>query len=194
MLRKTFFTQLKLTNPDFLILDFYIDGSKDILYLDANHIITINYMLRKNMNFFYEVDKNSDVLSHQNIHSYLQLWQEALDKFVEKIVQIIPQERIILQRVRKTEEYKTKDGKIEKFKGKIKHVKRSNYLFEYMEEYFIKLLPNINIINLEKKEYYSLYNHPENNTPDHLNSSYYKDFMNHLDDITIKYLLNKNIQ
>lgn len=190
--KKDFFEQLNVATPDFLILDFYVDGSKDVLLFDKNHIVTINYMLRRNMNYLYKLGEEATVLSHKNIQSYLLVWRKAIENFAEKIVKFVPEERIILQRVRKTDEYKTEEGKVEKFKGKVRHVKRSNYLFEYMEEYFMKLLPNIKIINLGKRKYYSLYNHPENNTPDHLESEYYKDFMNQLDDITIQYLLQRN--
>ncbi|WP_147534574.1 DUF6270 domain-containing protein [Bacillus marasmi] len=187
---KDFFEQLKKANPDLFIIDFYIDGSKDVLLFDENHIITVNYMLRRNLNYLCDLREDVKVLSHQNISEYLNLWKESVKKFAEKIVQIIPEERIVLQRVRKTEGYITSDGKIENFDF-IRHIKRSNYLYEYMEDYFLKLLPNIQTLNVSNKKYYSLYNHPENCTPDHLEPEYYKEFISQLDNIGVKYLLKE---
>jgi len=98
---------------------------------------------------------------------------------------------LILQKVRKTDGFITKEGRVEKFKDNVKHIKRSNFLFEYMENYFLQLLPNAKVIDLNKRKYYSLYNHPENNTPDHLESEYYRDFLTQLDEIVLKDFMKK---
>ncbi|MER2058998.1 MAG: DUF6270 domain-containing protein [Niallia sp.] len=184
--KKEFFTQLEKTKPEFLILDFYVDGSKDVLMFDEEHIVTINYMLRRNLNYLYEIKDQAKVLTHENVEVYLERWKKNMQEFARELVNYIPEEQIILQKVRKTDGFITKEGKVEKFKDNVKHIKRSNYLFEYMENYFLQLLPKAQVIDLTKRKYYSLYNHPENNTPDHLESAYYRDFLTQLDEITLK--------
>lgn len=190
--RKDFFAQVEKTQPDYLLLDFYVDGAKDILLFDDEHVITINYMLRRNINYLYELKDNVKVLTHneRDIKLYMELWEERIKEFAEKITKFIPEERIILKKVRKTEHFRDENGKLEKFNDN-KYIKRSNYLFEYMENYFLQLLPKAKIIDLSNEKYYSLYNHPENSTPDHLESKYYQEMLSRLDEITLEHMLNK---
>lgn len=190
--RKDFFDQLEKTKPDYLLVDFYVDGAKDILIFDDEHIITANYMLRRNVNYLYELKDNVKVLTHneRDIKLYLELWEERIKEFAEKITKYIPEESIILKKVRKTEHFLDENGKLEKFNDN-KYIKRSNYLFEYMENYFLQLIPKAKTIDLSNDKYYSLYNHPENSSPDHLESKYYKEMLSRLDEITLEHMLNK---
>ncbi|RYL90299.1 DUF6270 domain-containing protein [Sporolactobacillus sp. THM19-2] len=181
---KDFFAQLKKAKPDFLILDFYVDGSKDVIFFDKDHAISVNYMLRKNKEYLYKIRRSSK-LTHVDIQLYLKIWEESIRAFAEKIVKIIPQDRIILHRIKKAADYLDSQGHLHKFKEYERHIKRSNYLFEYMEDYFINVLPHVQIIDSTEKEYHSVYNHPESVTPDHLESQFYRNYLSSLDHLVI---------
>lgn len=185
---KDFFKNLKQAKPDFFILDFYVDGSKDVLLFDDKHMITANYMLRKNHNYLHEIEPKVTVLNQKNIESYLEYWHKAIKKFCKKLVKYVPEERIILQKVRKAEGYYTKDGGFRKFKNQT-YIQRSNYLFEYMENYFLTLLPNVRTIDLNDRAFYSHHKHPGGVTPDHYETNYYKEYMNRVDEHVLRYFI-----
>ncbi|WP_077329179.1 DUF6270 domain-containing protein [Virgibacillus siamensis] len=185
---KDFFKNLKLTKPDFFILDFYVDGSKDVLFFDKKHIITGNYMLTQNINYLHEIEPKVTVLNQKDITTFLEYWHRAIKKFARKLVTYIPEERIILQKVRKAEGYYTKEGEYRKFKNQT-YIQRSNYLFEYMENYFLNLLPNAQVIDLSDQEFHSHSKHPGGVTPDHYESDYYKQYMNRVDELVLRYFI-----
>ncbi|WP_174614834.1 DUF6270 domain-containing protein [Virgibacillus ihumii] len=185
---KDFFTNIKRTKPDFFILDFYVDGSKDVLFFDKKHMITANYMLTQSVNYMHEIEPYVSVLSQKDIAAYLEHWHKAVQKFCKKLVKYIPEERIILQKVRKAEGYYAKNGEFHEFNNQT-YIQRSNYLFEYMENYFLNLLPNVQVIDLSDQGFQSHYKHPSSITPDHFESDYYKAYMNRLDDLVLRYFI-----
>ncbi|URM33413.1 DUF6270 domain-containing protein [Cytobacillus firmus] len=187
--KKDFFKQLKDKKPDFLILDFYVDGSKDVLMFDEEHCVSMNYMLRRNVNYLYEVKQKTTVLTHEDVDAFLENWEKAIRSFCKEIVKYIPEERIILQKVRKTSGYYSEGDKLKNFADEKENIKRSNYLYEYMENCFLQQMPGVQTIDLTRKAYFSHYEHPESITPDHYESDYYKDYMAQLNDVIVRSLV-----
>lgn len=187
-LQKNFFKKLQKAKPDFLLIDFYADGCRDIILFDDKHAVTANYVLRKSKSYIHGVDENVTVLNQKDIDLLLHYWKPAIRAFCKKVMKYIPEERIILQKVRKAETFYTKRGQVKQFKNQ-DYIQRSNYLFEYMENEFLTLLPDVQTIDLTKQDFRGDERHPHNTSPDHYESGYYRTYMDQMNETVLTFLL-----
>lgn len=187
---KSIFDRTKQSNPDYMILDFYADAAREIIYFDKNKCVSGSLDLRKTK--FYKELKDINILEHTNNEHFFEVWKKSLDIFMEKMKQIIPEENIILARVNFIEFYKTKDNTIKEFSD-IDKIKRNKYLFDKMNNYYLHKYTKSPVIDLRNTKYIGIYNHPLGNTYSHYESGYYKEFMGQLERIVLLDLLKKNI-
>ncbi|MFD3445598.1 DUF6270 domain-containing protein [Microbacteriaceae bacterium 4G12] len=180
---KSFFTNLKEAKPDYLIIDLYVDACREVIEIDDNSYITLNYLLPQTA--FYKKLKGKKVISYHNSVEYFELWKKSLEKFIEKLLLVIPEDRIILNRGRLTLKYKDANNKVIEFPEK-DLINRNNYIWDRLENYFLHLLPNVKVIDMRKTKYTGYYKHPFGNSYAHYESDYYKEFLFRLNEIVLK--------
>lgn len=179
---KSFFENLKETKPDFLIIDLYVDACREVIEMGDNSYITLNYMIPHTA--FYKKLTEKKVISHHNINEYFELWEKSLEKFIERLLPIVPEERIILNRGRLTTKYKDVNNKLVKFPEK--EIKRNNYIWDKLENCFLHHLPNVKIIDMRKTKYTGYFKHPFGNSYAHYEPDYYKEFIFRLNEIVLE--------
>ncbi|MED3393178.1 DUF6270 domain-containing protein [Bacillus wiedmannii] len=190
---KGFFEKIELLKPEFLIMDFYADVFSDLIIFDEDHIITGSYYVRDS-EYLYEISRRAEILTRENVEIYLSYWHKAMESFSRKIQEYIPQERIILQRARAIETFYDKDKKVKKFKNDRNFIERSNTLFEYMENYLLHLMPNIQVIDLTQFGYIGQYDFPYGGeSVNHYEPNYYKEMLKKVDDIVVRTLNSTNM-
>lgn len=187
---KTFFQRISQTAPEFLIIDFYSDVFLDLAVINNKHIITGNYFLRGSQ-YLYDVSGSVEFINRKNMDSYLIQWRDAMERFSAKIKEYLPEERIILQKARSIGEFYSKSGGRQKFSTPTEQVDFNNYLYEYMERYFLQLMPKAQIIDVTNYGFIGHETYPDGNSINHYEPSYYKELMKQLDHIVIRTTANE---
>ncbi|MGM0902870.1 MAG: DUF6270 domain-containing protein [Bacillota bacterium] len=182
---KSFYEDLKSSNPDYLILDLDIDATHNLVKVSEDQVVTLTYMLAKT-NY---LKKNQDQLKyivHDNDEEYFELWKTAADKFVDKLIEIIPPERIILTAGRYAEKYIDTNKKVQTF-PRLEWIRERNDLWEKLDGYFLAKVPQAHCINLTKTKFIGDEQYPLGNKaePPHYQSGYYKEFLKQLNEIVI---------
>ncbi|PGU66855.1 hypothetical protein COD67_11970 [Bacillus cereus] len=181
---KNFFENLLNSNSDFLIIDFYADAVRPLIYFEDGVMITDSYTLR-GTDYIYHLG-NPKIITHYD-ENYLTIWKESFDKFADKLEKSYDPNRVILQRARTALKYIDKSGKINSFsKEEVLDSRISNNLFEYMEMVFLERFPNASVIDLTKKGYLGYEGHPEGKSVSHYQSEYYRDFLTELEKVILK--------
>lgn len=181
---KTLFENLRISNPDYLIIDLYADAVRDLIAFDDNHIITGSFIL-KDSNYLPSIVNKARIISHESKEEFLRYWIPAVDKFISKILKYIPENRIILQKARMIDKYYSKNKEVKIFENDLYLVKRSNYYFEIMEKYILSKMPNMKVIDLSKFNYIGDEKFPYGYSTNHYESKYYKELIKQLDNIVI---------
>ncbi|MED0987047.1 DUF6270 domain-containing protein [Bacillus paramycoides] len=179
---KSFFENLKEIKPEYLVIDLYVDACREVIEMGDNSYVTLNYMIPQTA--FYKKLKGKKVISHYNVNEYFELWEKSLEKFIERLLPIIPEDRIILNRGRLTPKYKDANNKLVEFPEK--EIKRNNYIWDRLENCFLHHLPNVKIIDMRKTKYTGYFKHPFGNSYAHYESDYYKEFIFRLNEIVLE--------
>ncbi|MGM0902869.1 MAG: DUF6270 domain-containing protein [Bacillota bacterium] len=187
-LEKHFFHKLDKSKPDFLIIDFYSDIFLDLIVIDSEHIITGNYFIRGS-EFLLNLPNTTRIISRENLDPFISLWKKSVSQFADKIKNYIQEDRIILQKARSIDRYYDEDHQIKHFKNPNNIIDMNNYLYEYLESYFLKLMPNTQVIDLNNSNFIGHHAYPNGNSFNHYEPKFYKEFMNKLDSIVMKSLL-----
>ncbi|GGE54859.1 hypothetical protein GCM10011391_37310 [Pullulanibacillus camelliae] len=174
---KTFFEHLKRANADYFIIDLYPDASKSVLKFGDNQYVTGNYILEESKS----VSKLSveQIIDHSNNEEYFDIWKNAARKFAKRLREIFPEENIILNKGRFTPVYYDENRKVKTF-GDPDLIKRNNYFWEKLDDYFTYLLPNIKTIDLTDCGFIGDINYPFGLSYSHYESGYYKEYLNRL--------------
>ncbi|OJE32128.1 hypothetical protein BAQ47_05620 [Bacillus tropicus] len=181
---KNFFENLLNSNSDFLIIDFYADAVRPLIYFEDGVMITDSYTLR-GTDYIYHLG-NSKIITHYD-ENYLAIWKKSFDKFADKLEKLYDPNRVILQRARTALKYIDKSGKVNSFnKEEVLDSRVSNNLFEYMEMVFLERFPNASVLDLTKKGYLGYEDHPEGKSVSHYQSEYYRDFLIELEKIILQ--------
>lgn len=177
-LDKTFYEKLYESNAEVLVFDLYSDALLKPIQLVNNSIVTYNYLIKNNNNLGSFV-KDWDVNKYLTEEEVLERFKYNLDIFMENVTNIIPENKIILNRGRLAETYMDDDEEIKTFKT-INLIKRNNYFWEKIDNIVISNYPNVKIIDLSKKNYLASKSHPFGFSFSHYESEYYKHFLNEL--------------
>ena len=180
---KTFIRDLSQSKPEYLILDFLADAARDVFRISDDAYVSASLLLRQT-NLYSELQRKSKVIDHQNNNDYFQLWKSAVDQFIEELLRIIPEERIILSKGQFTTRYYDEQGNVKSYSdSRQKLIRRNNVFWDKLNNYFINRLPNIKVIDLTSDGFIGHYAHPYGNNPSHYESGYYKEYLKRLDEL-----------
>ncbi|RIL50284.1 hypothetical protein BUY93_07735 [Mammaliicoccus fleurettii] len=182
-LTKSFFEELKESGAEYIIIDLYPDATLNQLTLENGAIITYNYLINENVNLGRYVKGWGDE-KFSNEAAFISRWLNNLNIFMDKLTQIIPEHKIILNRGRLSKYY-YEDNAVKQF-GTIHLINRNNYYWELLDNLFIQHYPNINVVDITDKPYKSDKNYPFGFSYSHYESDYYKTFYSEIIKILYK--------
>ncbi|EOQ19531.1 hypothetical protein KOY_01831 [Bacillus cereus VDM021] len=187
---KDFFAKLKEAKPDYLIIDLYADAARDLIKVNDESYISASMVLRGSQYFKELMDY--EFIGHSNNQLYFEIWKTYMEKFAEKVKEILPEDRIILNIGGFTYKYVDIDGTVKKF-PRSEIIKRNNYFWELLNGWFMQSIPNCKVINLKDTNYIGQHNHPFGNTFSHYQPGYYKEFMSRLNKLVMQDLQKKSM-
>ncbi|EGP7004763.1 teichoic acid biosynthesis protein [Listeria monocytogenes] len=179
--KKDFFTNLKNSDADYFLIDLYPDVIRPVIWLNNNSAITLSYVIEQSQllnDISYE-----RILDHIDNETYFNEWKGYADQFIEKLTEIIPTDRVILNLGGFTTSYYDEDGEVATYKNKMA-IEKNNYFWERLNNYFLSKLPEAKVIDFSKKGYIGDFNYPFGHSFSHFESPYYKDFLKELIYIT----------
>ncbi|MBC2252090.1 teichoic acid biosynthesis protein [Listeria welshimeri] len=180
-LNKGFFEKLEKSNSDYLLLDFYPDVLRGPLWLEDGEILSLSYIMEQT-GILNDLPIKR-LLDHSNNDAFFQEWTTYADKFIEKLLTIMPAERIILNKGGFTTKYYDKNGTVQEYKIKMR-IERNNYFWDRLNNYFLAKVPTAQVIDFTKKPYIGDYYYPFGHSFSHFESGYYKDFFREMIYIT----------
>ncbi|ENQ2251628.1 teichoic acid biosynthesis protein [Listeria monocytogenes] len=178
---KGFFEKLENSNSDYLLLDLYADVLRGPIWLESGEILSLSY-ISEQTGILNDLPIKR-LLDHSNNDAFFQEWTSYADKFIEKLLTVMPAERIILNKGGFTTKYYDKNGAVQEYKIKMR-IERNNYFWDRLNNYFLSKVPTAQVIDFSKKPYIGDYYYPFGHSFSHYESGYYKDFMREMIYIT----------
>lgn len=182
---------VKNSYPNFIIIDIYADVAFHLLEMSKNQYITENAQFKKNNSEKAIIEKHN-ISKIRDIKVSEKLFLNYLDVYLEALKTIVPEERIILQKVRMATS-KIKIGKVAPYKeDQLDKINYYNVQYERFENYILERMPKIQVIDINYKKYRSDTDSPQGVSPNHYESKFYKDAMGEVNDIVLSYLIQKD--
>lgn len=181
--KKDFFEKLKASQPDYLIIDLYSDAAKSLIQFSEHQYASASFIIEKS--HFFKNLKNAVIINHNDNSKYFEVFKKALNDFIVKVTEILPESKIILNKGRFTYKYRDINGEI-KFFGDQELIERNNYFWDKVDNYFENMLPNVNIIDLTNTPFIGDERYPFGKSFSHYESAYYKKFMDRLNSIVLE--------
>lgn len=179
---KTFFSEMKDSEAQYLLVDFYVDAMHGPRLTAENSFIGYK-SYSKNMyhdRLIYNTERY-----YLDTNGYFENWKKAADRFISEITDIFPAHRIVLVTGGMTKKFIDENNNISRFNNIRREFFTYNdtmldfreFLWGYMNSYFISALPDIKILDMKKYHYFADKNHPEHMVPYHYETNYYKSFL-----------------
>ncbi|MED4224284.1 DUF6270 domain-containing protein [Neobacillus cucumis] len=177
---------LRDSGAEYLLLDFFVDAMHGVLQFGPNQYLTRNLYTRKTGYYHTNLLKEGKTVDCFQ-PGYFELWTKSFDLFVEKILDIIPEEKIVLNLSLLTDRFYGRDGGISSFFDS-KHITKSrfihvNHIWTKMNNYFLAKLPNAKVIDMLRFGYIGDADAPEDLAklgPHHFETGYYKSVVSEL--------------
>ncbi|MHC5279164.1 DUF6270 domain-containing protein [Listeria kieliensis] len=172
--RKDFFQRLEAAQPDYFLIDLYPDAIRPIIWLDDKSAITGSYILEGSP--LFDAIPCKEILDHSDDEAFYQIWKKHADEFLAKLMEIIPEERIILNKGGFTYKYYDENQKVATYQNKMA-IQKAQLLWDRLNNYFLSVAPNVRVIDLSNKGYIGDFYYPFGHSFSHFESGYYKDFL-----------------
>lgn len=185
---KNFFENLKKSNSEYFLIDLYPDVIRPVMWLTDRSAVTLSYVIEESELLNDLPIKR--ILDHTDNFSFFNEWKMYVDIFIARLTEIIPPERIILNKGRFTTMYYDKSRKKVDFPNKMM-IERNNYFWDKLDNYFYSKLPKAQILDIRDKPYIGDINYPYGNSFSHYESNYYKDLFKELTHIILKERINR---
>lgn len=171
------------SKPEYIIIDLYFDTCQPSIKIMDNQYVSLNMYLRYSA--FIETLKYESILRQDSWDIYFELWKKSMDNFLQTIMDIVPEENIIIFRGRFVRKYQKSNGEILEFGNQAK-VAKDNILWGKMEEYIFAKYKKIRAIDMRGTSVIGLENHPLGFSTSHYASEYYRDALNCLNKIVLE--------
>ncbi|MBC1619117.1 teichoic acid biosynthesis protein [Listeria welshimeri] len=179
--KKEFFNNLRNSNSDYFLIDLYPDVIRPVIWINNKIAITLSYVVEQSQ-LLNDISWER-ISDHIDNEAFFEEWKYYADQFIEKLTEIIPANRVILNLGGFTTSYYDEKGKVVNYKNKM-GIEKNNYFWDRLNNYFLSKLPEAKVIDFSKKNYIGDFNYPFGHSFSHFESSYYKDFLKELIYIT----------
>ncbi|MCM3035926.1 DUF6270 domain-containing protein [Bacillus pumilus] len=106
-------------------------------------------------------------------------------QFIDRVTEILPESKIILNKGSFKNSYRDKNGKIKSFDD-FELIQRNNYFWDKIDNYFEYKAPNFKSIDLTNTHFIGDENYPFGKSFSHYESAYYKKFLDELNAIVLE--------
>jgi hypothetical protein len=185
--KKNFFDIIDYINPDFIVIDNYIDANRPLIQISKNQFITYNSYFSKSI---YKRNFSGCKIFYPYEENYSELFRNAASKFSRELKIRNLDDKVILLGGRLSE-YKLdkKTGKVEKWEKLASWIQPSNKNWDIMDSVFLEEMPKVNYIDMRKTKWKSDIDCTiikGGASPSHYQSEYYKEIFEKLKSITLK--------
>lgn len=139
--KKNFFETLSNFNPDVLIIDL-IDERFDVVKIGDSYITKSSEFIKSGLEASYTYNGTFKWMEDQKQIP----WKNACKAFIEKLIEVVPSEKIILHECFWATEYLNSDGKLVSFK-ETSTINNMNNMLKSYYELFKLLIPNLKILS-----------------------------------------------
>lgn len=177
---KRFFNQLKAADPDYLIIDIYIDVQMGVIYFGDGSVISYNSYQAESKYVLDHINEKPVLSTIFNDPNYLESYSNALNLFRNEILKIIPENRIIIHAFDMSEDYKDKNSEIKHYKQSNGSIAELNEIAVGMQSLLENTFPKAKVLDIRDSKYHGGEDNPLGNMPHHFESEYYKHLLNNL--------------
>lgn len=171
---KNFFLKLRLSEPDYVLLDAFTDVTRPVLWFNQHAALTYS----KTIETSQLADKMpfDRLLTHDNTEAYFEEWRKYAKEFLEQLKEFVPEERIILNKGGTTLNYLDANEKSVPYKNKMA-IELKQYFWDRLNNFILSVIPNARVIDFESKKYTGSSNNPLGHSFATFEEAYYKDFL-----------------
>lgn len=177
---KSFFESLKEAKPDFLIIDIYIDVQMGVIYFGDGTVISYNSYQAESNYVLEHLDNKTKLSTIFNDDNYMKNFSSALETFRRRILNVLPEDRIIIHSFDMSEDYRDKDNSIRKYSQSQDSIVELNEVAVEMQLLLEKTFPKAFILDIRDSNYHGGKDNPLGNMPHHFESGYYREMLNEL--------------
>ncbi|MFB1052148.1 DUF6270 domain-containing protein [Paraliobacillus sp. JSM ZJ581] len=190
-LLKSPWNAMHISQPDFLILDFYPDVYFGVRKIGTSYITNKTWLFKKTP-FYSTLELGETYKPEKDFDQYFLIWKDAIDKFMEKMKLEFPNTKIILNKIEFTDDYiETESNKIKTISktGKYREidVEQINAMLCKFYKYVEANYSYVETISYDKK-YTSIDNHFWEVFYVHYTQDFYEDFTHKLLTIILRNL------
>lgn len=185
-LQNSYFEELKELNPDYLLIDVYGDVDRGVVIFPNGKMITnTNYVEYKTeflQERFFKTLKAVDDFSE-----YESLFIGAVKNLKNELKKIIPEHKIIFNRIQLATDYINDEGLRRKFGKRAAEIRNKNMIADHFLTILKKEFPDAIILDNEfNGPYIASAESPDGLNYNHYESKYYKDKMDKLKELIVK--------
>ncbi|MDG4658134.1 DUF6270 domain-containing protein [Ectobacillus antri] len=167
---KTFFKQIALRKPEYLIIDF-IDERFDVIQ-SGNAFVTRS---REFINS--KLSQNIRKHARFSVEEREELWNDAVQRFADKIITLYEPSQLVLHEAYYKDKYVTKDREVRSFDADIlSDNEKNNRILQGFYQQLQQLIPGIVVIKPSEK-YLASESHMWGLSPFHYEDAYYREFI-----------------
>ncbi|MEI2379853.1 DUF6270 domain-containing protein [Priestia megaterium] len=189
-LEKTFLTDLKQSQPDYLILDLFSDVFFGCIVLE-NSVITNNHWKLWQTSYYKNINEPSVIKLTDQQEEYLTLWKEAVQRLFSFVQTECPSCKVILHKARFASAYYNENKQVNTLTSSF-DIETANELWNeldmYVEEHY-----DIDVIDLTNEQFLAFEKHPWGLFSLHYEWDYYRAFLQTLHRIVVRdYMSSQN--
>jgi hypothetical protein len=179
-LDKSFFSEMKKHQPDYLLIDFYGDLFYGVQRIGNSYITNKKWLFKKTSLYPSLNVKEEFQIFFKEKERYLKMWKAGVKKLFDFLNKNVPHCQVIINKARFVDEYLDQEtGELKSISGSGKHkyinVPVYNKWWDGLDNHVIKNY-NVKVLDYENKYYYSVEDHPWGRFYLHYNNSFYQDF------------------
>jgi hypothetical protein len=184
---KTFFQKLKQARPDYFLIDAYTDFQMGTFIFPDGRKITGSTYILKRAEFLHSQDLDGvEFISPFDHADFFTIWKESAERFCQKLIEVIPEERVIIHFVNPNTKYKDVNGTIKNYTNNPNRTSSLIYIADLMHHYLKKLMPKAQIIDSRYLPYIGDETTPDGLLIHHFESGYYKEVLKLIDQAIVK--------
>ncbi|PKR82505.1 DUF6270 domain-containing protein [Heyndrickxia camelliae] len=195
-LSKSFFSEMELHQPDYLIMDFYGDLYYGVQRIGNSYITNKKWLFQQTSLYKYLDIQEEFLIFFDQKEWYMELWKQGVKKLFTFLREKVPNCKVIINKARFIDEYLEKDtGKMKVISSSKKHryinVPIYNQWWNGLESHIIKNY-DVRVLDYGNEHYYSIEDHPWGMFYVHYNMEFYKDFTRKLLGIILEDVIEEN--
>lgn len=172
-MEKTFFSELKEANIDYLLIDLYSDVQMGVLEFEDGRVITYTMSQVDGDYIAEEVNQQVHISSMYNDPDYREKFNAALKIFREKLLNVIDEERIVIHAFDLNFEYMGNDGERHKYSKPASGIAQANRFAVELQADLMDTFPRAAVLDSREWKWIGDENMPSGNMPHHFQSGRY---------------------